>query len=90
MRSKWTRIVLGSIGATMLVGASGFAQTGSTDEGKRKVKTKVAPALSGPGAANECDRQGENRSDHRAGWTCEEHAEQSGGIRCWFRLARMR
>ena len=45
MRSMLTRIVLWSIGATMLVGASGFAQTGSTDEGKRKVKTKVAPAF---------------------------------------------
>ena len=28
----------------MLLGASGLAQTGSTDEGKRKVKSKVTPA----------------------------------------------
>ena len=44
MRSRWTRIVLASAGVTMLLGASGLAQTGSTDEGKRKVKSKVAPA----------------------------------------------
>lgn len=43
MRSRWTRIVLASAGATLLLGASGFAQTGSTDEGKRKVKSKVTP-----------------------------------------------
>jgi TonB family protein len=44
MRSRWTRIVLASAGATMLLAASGLAQSGATDEGKRKVKTKVAPA----------------------------------------------
>ena len=44
MRSRWTQIVLASAGATMLLGASGLAQTGSTDEGKRKVKSKIAPA----------------------------------------------
>jgi TonB family protein len=43
MRSRWTRIVLASVGATVLLGASGFAQTAATDEGKRKVKTKVTP-----------------------------------------------
>jgi len=36
--------VLASAGATLLLGASGYAQSGATDEGKRKVKTKVAPA----------------------------------------------
>jgi TonB family protein len=44
MRSRWTRIVLASAGATMLLGASGLAQSGATDEGKRKVQSKVAPA----------------------------------------------
>jgi TonB family protein len=44
MRSRWTRIVLASAGATMLLGASARPQGGSTDESKRKVKTKVAPA----------------------------------------------
>jgi len=43
MRSRWTKIVLASAGAAMLWGATGLAQTGSTDEGKRKVKTRVAP-----------------------------------------------
>jgi TonB family protein len=44
MRSRWTRIMLASAGATLLLGASGYAQSGATDESKRKVKTKVAPA----------------------------------------------
>jgi TonB family protein len=44
MRSKWTRIVLASAGATILLGTTGFAQSGAADEGKRKVKTRVAPA----------------------------------------------
>jgi TonB family protein len=44
MRSRWTNIVLAGAGATALLAASGFAQTASTDEGKRKVKSKVAPS----------------------------------------------
>jgi TonB family protein len=44
MRSRWTRIVLVSAGATALLGASSFAQSGATDETKRKVKTRVAPS----------------------------------------------
>ncbi len=44
MKSRWTRTVLASAGATLLLGAMGFAQTGSTDEGKRKVKSRVTPA----------------------------------------------
>jgi TonB family protein len=44
MRSRWTRIVLASAAATTLFGASSFAQSGATDESKRKVKTRVAPA----------------------------------------------
>jgi len=43
MRSRWTRIVLASAVATVLLGASGFAQSGATDENKRKVKSKVTP-----------------------------------------------
>jgi TonB family protein len=35
--------VLASAGATLLLGTSGLAQTGTTDEGKRKVKAKVTP-----------------------------------------------
>jgi TonB family protein len=44
MRSRWTNIVLASAGAMALLAASGFAQTATTDEGKRKVKSKVAPS----------------------------------------------
>lgn len=43
MRSKWTRMVLTAVAASMVLGSLGFAQTGSTDEGKRKVKTRVSP-----------------------------------------------
>jgi TonB family protein len=43
MRSRWLRLVLASAAVTMLVGASGRAQTAATDEGKRKVKVKVTP-----------------------------------------------
>jgi TonB family protein len=43
MRSRWTRILLASAGATALLAASGLAQNATTDEGKRKVKSKVAP-----------------------------------------------
>jgi TonB family protein len=44
MRSRCMRIVIASAGAMALLAASGFAQTSTTDEGKRKVKSKVAPA----------------------------------------------
>jgi len=44
MRSRWAKMVLASLGATLLSGTLGFAQSASTDEGKRKVKTKVAPS----------------------------------------------
>lgn len=43
MRSKWTRLVLTTVTASLVLATAGFAQTGSTDEGKRKVKTRVAP-----------------------------------------------
>ena len=41
--SKWKKFVLAAGTLLILSGASGRAQTGSTDESKRKVKTKVAP-----------------------------------------------
>jgi TonB family protein len=44
MRSRWTRIVLASAASSIFLGACAFGQTGTTDEGKRKVKSKVAPA----------------------------------------------
>ena len=44
MRSRWTRTVLASAAATIFLGACAFGQTGMTDEGKRKVKSKVTPA----------------------------------------------
>jgi len=43
MRSRRTKIVLAGVGATVLSVTMGFAQSASTDEGKRKVKTKVSP-----------------------------------------------
>src|SRR5260370_7038531 len=42
--SGWEKFVLAATAALIFSGASGLAQTGSTDETKRKVKTKVAPA----------------------------------------------
>ncbi len=41
--SKWKKFGLAVVVLSILSGASGFAQSGSTDESKRKVKTKVAP-----------------------------------------------
>ncbi|MFI5057394.1 MAG: energy transducer TonB [Candidatus Acidiferrales bacterium] len=43
MRSKWIRLVLIAAAASLVLGTAGFAQTGTTDEGKRKVKTRVSP-----------------------------------------------
>ena len=43
MRFRWSRLAITTIAAAVLVsGAS--AQTASTDEGKRKIKSKAAPA----------------------------------------------
>jgi TonB family protein len=46
MKSEWRKLMLvmaaGAVGLSM--GTAVFAQSGSTDEGKRKVKTKVTPA----------------------------------------------
>ena len=43
MRSKWARLVLTAATVSIFMGAAGFAQTGTTEEGKRKVKTRVSP-----------------------------------------------
>lgn len=43
MRSKWTRMVLSAATVSMFMGALGSAQSSTTDEGKRKVKTRIAP-----------------------------------------------
>jgi TonB family protein len=40
--SRWKKFTLGAAALLLLLGASGFAQTGTTDESKRKVKSKVA------------------------------------------------
>src|SRR5262252_3342447 len=41
---RWSKRILAASATCVLFGASGFAQSGSTDEGKRKVKSKTAPA----------------------------------------------
>jgi TonB family protein len=41
--SNWKKLAVTATAALVLTGISGFAQTGSTDESKRKVKTKTAP-----------------------------------------------
>ena len=41
--SKWKKLAVATTAALILTGVSGFAQSGSTDESKRKVKTKTAP-----------------------------------------------
>ena len=41
--SKWTRFAATATVAVLLLGASGFSQTGTTDESKRKIKSKTAP-----------------------------------------------
>jgi protein TonB len=43
MRASWIRKVTASTTILLLWGASAFAQSGSSEEAKRKVKTKVAP-----------------------------------------------
>lgn len=43
MRCKWRKVALAAGALLMLSGVVGRAQTGTTDESKRKVKTKVAP-----------------------------------------------
>ena len=41
---KWSQRILAASAACFLLAGSGLAQSGSTDEGKRKVKTKTTPA----------------------------------------------
>ena len=44
MRTRnWQKLVLSAGAVVILSGVSGLAQTGSTDESKRKVKSKTAP-----------------------------------------------
>lgn len=43
MSANWIRKVIASMSLLLLFGALAFAQSVSTEEGKRKVKTKVAP-----------------------------------------------
>ena len=43
MRSNWTRMVLTAAAVSIFMGAVGFAQTSTMEEGKRKVKTRIAP-----------------------------------------------
>lgn len=43
-RSKWARTILAVATVSLLIGSLGFAQSASTDDGKRKVKTRVSPA----------------------------------------------
>jgi TonB family protein len=40
---RWKKLAVATTAALVFSGASGFAQSGSTDESKRKVKTKTAP-----------------------------------------------
>jgi len=41
--SKFRRLVLAASAVAVLCGSTAFAQTSTTDESKRKVKTKTAP-----------------------------------------------
>jgi TonB family protein len=42
--SDWKKFALAAGAFLILSGSSGFAQSGSTDESKRKVKTRVLPS----------------------------------------------
>jgi TonB family protein len=42
--SRWTKFAATVTVAVLLSGASGLSQTGTTDETKRKIKSKTAPA----------------------------------------------
>src|SRR2546421_6245602 len=41
--SRWKKLAVATTAALIFSGVCGFAQSGSTDESKRKVKTKTAP-----------------------------------------------
>ncbi len=42
--SRWTKFTVTAAVAVLLAGASAFSQSGSTDETKRKVKSKTTPS----------------------------------------------
>jgi TonB family protein len=42
--SRWRKLAAATSAALLLFGASAVAQTGTTDESKRKVRSKTAPA----------------------------------------------
>ncbi len=42
--SRWTKFTATAVVVILLAGASAFSQSGSTDETKRKVKSKTTPA----------------------------------------------
>lgn len=42
--SQWTKFTMTAAVAVLLAGASAFSQTGSTDETRRKVKSKTTPS----------------------------------------------
>lgn len=42
--SWWKKMLLAASTATFLAGAVVMAQTGTTDEGRRKIKSKISPA----------------------------------------------
>jgi len=44
MRSRWVRVSVAAAAAVMFTSGFVIAQQSSTDEGKRKVKSKTAPA----------------------------------------------
>lgn len=44
MRSRWVRISVAAAAAVMFTSGFVIAQQSSTDEGKRKIKSKTAPA----------------------------------------------
>lgn len=43
IRSAWVRMVFAAAAFSVLTGSFAFAQQGSTDEAKRKVKSRVTP-----------------------------------------------
>ena len=88
-QSRWRKTFLAAIAATFLTGAAGLAQTSTTDEGKRKVKTKVSPAY--PELARRMSVSGKVKIEVVI--TPDGHVRSTrvvGAILCWCRLARTR
>ena len=44
MRPRWIRKAVVGVALSSILGTHAFAQSSATEEGKRKIKTKVAPA----------------------------------------------